>query len=444
MAENVIHTLGADVPRASPFASRPSRPPVCRVVVTPRPTAGGFARPPSRRSDARWVPPGGLVSVKGFDIVGGMVYVGGFLTAAPGGGWSADVPAPCLINPSLEIASGRARAGAQMAYFPSYTDITPEHRQTYLTWLSTGKRDASFSPGFAFLYFYGLERRLLIDNPPAKEEALLVAEVERLRTLYAENGSFNEYSTALLDIVALRRLTSAPSSLDAWRPELNDIGLGMSLPLKMKLALHAAAGAPLNFDHAVAGMLSLARHEGGLRPIVSMSRTRPEFLELVRRRFAKRFREGFRLRDRKDSRLVIGYRAAARHLEVDIRFEGAERLPDPSRLTWTKMAELCSKAAEDLMPYARVIGKERARAKGLEAALTLPPDLADIGATSPFKLWLGALPSPVAEVPLSALGRWCFGTEGAASGVKSARGISAILARFGFGMEPDPTHGGEK
>jgi hypothetical protein len=60
-----------------------------------------------------------------------MVYVGGFLTAAPGGGWSADVPAPCLINPSLEIASGRARAGAQMAYFPSYTDITPEHRQTY-------------------------------------------------------------------------------------------------------------------------------------------------------------------------------------------------------------------------------------------------------------------------------------------------------------------------
>ncbi len=431
--------------RAGTFAVRTTRPPACRVVVTPRPPAvtAGF-RPPSRPGDARWIPPGALATVKGFDIVGGMVYIGGFLTAAPGGGWSADFPAPCLINPSLEIASGSARPSSQMVYWPSYTDIAPEHRLTYLTWLSTGKRDPSFSPGFAFLYFYGLERRLLIDNPPAREEALLVAEVERLRTLYGENGSFNEYSTALLDIVALRRLSSGPSGLDAWRPELDGLGEGMSLPLKLKLALHAAAGAPLNFEHAVAGMLSLLPYQGGLRSTASMSQTRQEFLELVRRRFAKRFREGFRLRDRKDSRLAIGYRAAARHLEVDIRFEGPQRLPDPTTLTWTKMAELCSKAAEDLRPYARIIGKERARARCVEAALILPADLADIGAGAPFRLWLGALPSPVAEVPLSALGRWCFGEGQAASGLNPARRMSAILARFGFGMEPDPTHGGEK
>jgi hypothetical protein len=214
-----MHTSSATV-RAEALASVPrvTRPQasLCRIVVgTGR--RGGSApviRPGARRGeDARWIPPGGLVTVKGFDIPGGMVYVGSFLSGAPGVGWGANTPAPCLIDPSLKVASGRVSTNAEMGYWPSYADITPEHRLAYLNWLSTGKRDTSFPVGYAFLYFYGLERRLLVDDLRPNEEALLVEEVERLRSLYASSHSFGHYSKALLDVIELRRLCGGPSGV---------------------------------------------------------------------------------------------------------------------------------------------------------------------------------------------------------------------------------------
>jgi hypothetical protein len=355
-----------------------------------------------------------------------------------------DTSAPCLINPSLKVASGRVSTNADMGYWPSYADVTPEHRLAYLTWLSTGKCDTSFPVGYAFLYFYGLERRLLVDDPRPEEEALLVEEVERLCGLYASNHSFAHYSKALLDVVELRRLCARPSGLDAWKPDLNTVSRDMPLPLKVKLAIYAARGTPLDFEHAMAGMLSMAPDQGGIRYTAGVTRTRLEFMELVRRRFAMRFPEGFRLRDRKDSTLVLGYRPASAHLEVAMRVEGTGRLPDPMTLNWTKMTELCAKAAEDLAPFAKAVGKNRIRANSLEAGLALPSELADFGAIAPFKQWLDGLPGPVAEVSLKTLGRWCFGEGREASGIKQARELSSMLARLGYGMEPDPTHGAEK
>lgn len=432
---------------AAPLQAPTARFPVCRVVVRIGQRGGTPAvHPPRshRKDEARWIPPGGLMTVNGFDIPGGMVYVGGFLSGAPGGGWNADNPAPCLINPKLKVASDHVRTDVDMGYWPSYSDITSEHRLTYLTWLSTGKRDASFPVGYAFLYFYGLERRLLVDCPRPEEEALLVAEVERLRGIYASNGSFSGYSKQLLDVVELRRLSAGSSGLDAMKPDLTAAVRDLPMPVKIKLALHAVTGTPLDFEHAMAAMLTMQPYQGGIRPTISMSRTRAEYVELVRRRFAKRFPKGFILRDRKDSRLALGYRPASQHLDIEVRVEGVDHLPDPTTLTWTKMADLCIKAAEDLSPYAKAVGKDRSRADSLGAALVLPPDLADAGAVAPFRQWLDGLPVPVAEVPLKTLGRWCFGEGREASGLKQARDMSAMLARVGFGMEPDPSCGAEK
>ena len=394
------------------------------------------------------MPPDGTVAVNGFDIPGGMVYVGSFLAAVPGGGWDANVPAPCLINPAHRVASGPVRSVTDMGYWPSYADIKPEHRLAYLTWLSTGKRDASFPVGYAFLYFYGLERRLLADypEPGPEEETLLVAEVRRLRELYASDWSFQSYSRALLDVVELRRVSAGPSGLDAWKPDLAAISRGgeMPLPLKLKLALHATAGVPVDFEHAIAAMLAMLPAQGGPWSSIGMSRTREEFIELVRRRFPARFPGGYRLRNRKDSTMLMAYHAASRHLDVGLRIEGVSRLPDPTTLTWTKMAELCAKAAEDLGPYAKLVGKDRSRANSLAAATALPAELADLGGGGAFKRWLDRLPVPVAAVPLADLGHWCFGRGKEVNGLKQAREMSAMLAAFGFGMEPDPTHGGEK
>ena len=389
--------------------------------------------------------PGSIATIHGFDIPNGMVYVGSFMSAALGG-WYADQQSPCLIDPSLKVANRRAVVPTDMGYWPSYSAISPEHRLNYLTWLSTGKCDTSYPVGYAFLYFYGLERRLLLDNPKPDEESRLVAEVERLRTLYASSGPFSSYSRALLELVALRHLTREKEGLESWKPDLMSITRGSFLPLLLhiKLALHAVSGVPVDWKHATAAMLAMSPYQGGPPSSIGMSRTKREFIELVRQRFVRQFPRGYLLRDRKDSTLQLGYHAATQNLSVIVRIEGIKRLPDPTALTWTKISELCAKAAADLHGYAKLVGKGRQQAHTLAAAMALPPELADLGVTEPFKSWLSGLPSPVAQVPLATLGHWCFGEGKEATGAKQARGISIMLASVGYGMEPDPTYGGEK
>lgn len=373
-----------------------------------------------------------------------MVYVGSHLPASPRGSSAADIPAPCLINPSLKVAHSRGDATDDIGYWPSYADITPQHRLAYLHWLSSGRCDPAAPLGYPFLYFYGLERRLLVDRPPPDEEELLAAEVERLRGIYGSNHSFAHYSGALLQLIDLCRIVARDPGLDAWHPDLDNIGREMSLPLRLKLAVMAATGTPVDFEHAIAAILSMQPFQGGIRQGISVTRVRSEFIELARRRFAERFPKGFRLHGRKDSQLMLGYHAASRYLQVDVRIRGVSRFPDPMTLTWTKMAELCTEAAEDLSSYARLVGKGRTRADSVEAALALPPEFGDTDALVRFRGWLEELPGPVAEVPLQALGSRCFGEGREVAGLKQAREISAMLARFGFGMEPDPTHGAEK
>ncbi|GAA4488304.1 TerB N-terminal domain-containing protein [Gluconacetobacter asukensis] len=397
-----------------------------------------------KKDDAGWVPPGVSVTVHGFEITSGMVYVGNFLTAAPAGGWNADTPAACLIRPSLKVASGPPQTNSDLGYWPSYTDITPNQRLTYLHWLASGKSDTGYPLGYPFLYFYGLERRLVADTPSTTEEALLVAEVERLRSLFGNNGSFASYSTELLNFIQMRRALTDTQGLETWKPDLSALGDGMSPLLRVKLSLHALRGIPLDFDLAMAGILSLPPHLSGLWTRIAMTRARPEFIELTRHRFNQKYPHGFRLRDKKDSRLALTYRSASQYLHASVMFDGLDRLPDPTQLTWTKMTKLCEGAREDLTPFAKVAGKERERADSVAAALMLPPELGEGEAVRAFRTWLNGLPRPVADVPLKELGLRCFGAGKQAAGLRQTRDMSAMLMRLGYGMEPDPTHGGDK
>lgn len=398
-----------------------------------------------QKSDARWIAPGRLVTIRGFDVPGGMVYVGSFMPADPTGGWAAATPSPCLIDPSLKAASRRPAPAADLGYWPSYSDISAECRLRYLHWLSGGKRDPDIPIGYVFLHFYGIERRLLVDGPSPEETTLLVAEIGRLREVYGANASFSRYGESLVQVVEAQRLLESENGLAAWCPDLNVSSREKAFLLKLKIAHQVIAGEPLDFGLALAGMLTLNLQNGSIRQGIGITRAKPEFIELARRRFAKKFPDGFRLRDRKDTRLSLGYRPASRHLEFHLAINGgAGRLPDPEWLTWTKMADLCAKAAEDLVPYAKLVGKTRAKAGSVEAALLLPPELAgteSAGTTAAFGSWLANLPRPVAQIRLAELGQWCFGDDSESLGAKRLREISAILDRLGYGMEPDATHG---
>ena len=408
---------------------------------------GNNAAKAGRGNEAQWLPPGRLVTVNGFNISGGMVYVGSLFAAVPGN-CQPDSKPPCLIDPALKVSEAPAETPGDLNYWPSYSGITPLQRATYLTWLAGGKRDG-VPVGYAFLYFYGLERRLLVDRPGCDEEALLVAEMRRLQELYGSSGSFSAHVASLLDFVELRRLSRAPGGLGAWSPDLtvDQAGFEMPMALRIKLSLHALSGVPVDFEHVMAGLLAMRFQGNGISSTVGVSRTRELFLDLARRRFDRCFPWGFPLADNRETTMVLTYRPAMQGQAFEIRADGVPRLPDPAMLAWDNARDIFNGAASELGSYAKLVREGRYPADSLIAALALPSDLADTAAAAPVaaaQQWLDRLPTPVAEVSFSALGRLCFGVGKQLLAIKQPREVSAMLARLGYGMEPDPAQGGEK
>lgn len=73
-----------------------------------------------------------------------------------------------------------------LSYFPHYIDLTPGQRYKYLTWLRN--IDEPVDIGYVFLYFYGLEKHLILGDIDKA-----VAQIIRLRE-HHKNRSFQTYS----------------------------------------------------------------------------------------------------------------------------------------------------------------------------------------------------------------------------------------------------------
>ncbi len=388
----------------------------------------------SRGNNFAWHPPGAVATIAGHTIPGGMVYVGN-------AGGAQYEGTGCVIDPALPVARvAEQDPSAKMGYWPSYRDISPSCRLIYLRWLSTGKADPATDIGYVFLYFYGLERRLLVDRPGPEEGALLVAELRRLRSIYAGNGSFDGYSRALLETVEMIRLLADPSGMQTFVPDLT-LPVGSMPPLlKVAIARKVVADEPLDFALAAAGLVGVARNALSLNTL-ALDRARVAFLQLLRPRFEAAFPQGFKLRNRKDSHLRFEYRAAAAGLRVDLAaLAKIETLPDPATLTWTKLLDLAVQVAGELQTYAALLAGHPDRAKSLTALVGCPAELASSIAVE-ARVWVAGLPGPVAPTPFADLARHAIGVTGAKWTTRHHRSVAQALACVERGMEPDPLDG---
>lgn len=400
----------------------------------------------AKRVEPIWHPPGTAAYVKGYAISDGMVYVGDNLGGGLTSYYTSGV-APCFIDVNLPVARTNADvSGAGMHYWPSYSEIAPECRLAYLEWLAGGKRAPQYSIGYVFLYFYGIERRLLIERPDARETGFLVKEILRLRQIYGGNASFQRYSRALLEAIEARHLLANPNSAVQFKPDLSATNQEMPLPLRIAIALKVSREEPLSFELATAGYLSIPEFAGGSRLRVGATRARSEFLDLMRLRFAKAFPDGFKLRNKKSSQLRIDYKAASKNERIDLAAGmNLKGVPDPIELTWTKLVELGEEAMDDLAPYARFIGRNPEKSASPEALLLLPAELQSNAVEDRFASqteWLEALEKPIAQVPLCEVA-----TQFSGSGEvdqRQFRAIAELLQSLGYGIEPDPLFGGMK
>lgn len=139
--------------------------------------------------EIKWHGANETVEIQGYKLKG-LVYTGASKS-------NTNIPNHVILR-NLKVQETKNGFADKLEYWPAYSDISPACRAKYLRYLANGATDPNIEIGYVFLYFYGLETRLMQDSSQDQDE--VTAEVRRLRNLYANsNESFNRYSKSLLE-----------------------------------------------------------------------------------------------------------------------------------------------------------------------------------------------------------------------------------------------------
>ena len=375
------------------------------------------------------MPPGQSVTIAGITIPDGMIYVGPHLPRLDGFGTDN-----CLIDPGLPVRAAKAEP---TYYFPAYARLAPAQRHAYLRWLADGRCAPDVDLGYVFLFFYGLERRLITELKAA-EAPVLVAEIERLRGIYGGNASFARYSA---DLLAVARLLyrGAPDE----PPELEGRTWQMPLDLQVGLGHLVAFGTPLSG----AWMLAWLRCDPNMSWRAPAKRAADALTALFLKRFSERFPAGLTVKP-PQRKLRPTYRACSGTFTVSVSLEAAgAELPDVSSLTGplNKVRPIAEACMADLDAYSRFLGKAPDRRDSLEAFALLPPDLRGDppAAVRALADWLdGAVAEPAANLPFAELAQRLLGQSPDKPTKRDMQSLAAALGVLGYGLEPDPAFGG--
>ncbi len=406
--------------------------------MTPARTTGRLvSASPSVSADECWVPAGREVTIAGYTIPGGMLYVGSGLLAVAGHGVE-----PALIDPSLPVRrSSPNRSGAGMLYWPSYSSISGECRAAYLEWLAAGRRDPSAYIGYVFLYFYGLERRALGDSRQSEQSKddvpAIMGEVKRLLQVYSGNNSFLGYARKFLDVLTL--FSDGECIVDS---SMERTGYELPIALRVGIARIVAAGKPLSPDLALNWFLM--HPETSLR--TPMRRCAQEFRELFRARYRREFHDGLVLKpNRSKLKVTISTASASFGGQVDLNFE----LPDIAALTApvAKLRQIGESCAADLDAFSRWVGRNADSSKTVAAVALLPGELATTHDSQEAQaLWnwiektLGAQDRAVCSA--DDLLRHCASFGEGKLAKSEAVLLAQLLEKGSFGIEPDVRFGG--
>lgn len=385
------------------------------------------------QSSKAWVPPGEGVSINGYEVPDGMVYVGTDLSSVDGfHGTDA-----CLIDPTLDVdASKSDPEGTRMSYWPSYSSIDPGCRATYLEWLANGRRDPNIDIGYVFLFFYGLERRVLFDaqhsSQVRSEIPRILAEVEELLEVYGEASSFPGYATRFLNAV---RAKYDPESLSTvqYTSRRRELPLGERVRIGRQIAEEGPLDPEVAFEWFEQSPNTYLRTPG--------QRCEEEFKSLFLAKYQERFKQGL-IENSDNAPLTVSYRSASRSLP-DLGEIEVDGLPDISALSkpLEAMQELANECCDELDSYSRYVGRSDDR-DSLEALSFLPESLLDDHQSESLTDCVRAIEnelggSEMVETNLDLLLEYWPVESSANVRKRDLRRLANLLEKLGFGLEPD-------
>lgn len=141
-------------------------------------------RPP--KNSVQFYGPGTVVNLGYGSLTDSLVY-------ATGGRFD-QLRDSSLIELGLPVAK-QSDTSERLGYWPSYHNCNPGQRAAYLQWLYGGRSHQVAELGYVFIFFYGLERRIVVDG---QDHERVARELIRLLPMFGQSNSFAGYATRLL------------------------------------------------------------------------------------------------------------------------------------------------------------------------------------------------------------------------------------------------------
>jgi tellurite resistance protein len=387
-------------------------------------------------SKSRWVPRSEQIEVAGLTIQGGMLYFGTSVRD------SYRREEPSLINPNISVSKVPVDPTVKLtSYWPNYSEITPDARRAYLDWLADGRKNPQADIGYVFLFFYGLERRALIDAASSeearKELPLIVDEIKRLISIYKQSSSFHRYAADLLEYVHAAYLPQ--DNEEEFLTGEQPFNYQLPISLRIRLGRFAIAREPLPAAWAIRWVLS----DVSIYRRTAATRCAAEFTKIFEALYKEKYGDGIIL-PVNSAKLKIQYMAASAALRGTQLMITPGDLPDITAISGprNKLQTLVNDCTKALDAYSRFLGRHPDQANSFEAYMCLPT-----------KFWPETIKSAFARLKQEATNQFVLLNQKDLSAQLHGSGnftrecISAMAGHFeemGLGIEPDVVGGARR
>ncbi len=394
-------------------------------------------RPPSEPLE--WIGPNQQRVVHGFRLNDGMIYQAKSRLPWPG--------EPSAIDPTLKVEEPARGEDAKLGYYSHYSYLTPAQRGAYLEWLSQGRRDLSPGErdlGYVFLFFYGLERRILIDGDPHPVLRKEIFELLNLYSPFARSRSLQNYFLELLHFSGYREGTETyrqnwPLWLQAYGARLD------GETVKLVLANLFERSEPMHWT--VAWHLA-SRLESSQKSVV-VERTGEKFWKLFEQRFEESYPGGMQLKSAKQKAWVEYHPASSALLNLAADKPNTFRIQVPnimgSHSQFNKIADIWNSCVKDLSGFSRALAHKTASPdeKALLAYLKLPEEVRDPGEHPLAGEWTELLNACEREdtfffVPVASVSAMFGFAERDNLTAAQGRRLSEHVNSLGYQLAPDP------
>ena len=382
-----------------------------------------------------WIPAGRIVNIKGYEI-NGMVYVGIPPNITNYNTNNVEL-SKAYIDPSKNVSRTQSNnQGEFVPFAPSYSKIDSASRASYLDWLARGKADTSYSPSYFLMYFFGLERRYMLDNPPDEEKKLIVQEVKRILEIMPKR-KLKPYLNHFLSFIGITQNTRT------YCEDFTDEVEG-NLPFNLKAELGCVLAEEGRFTSSQ--MLEWFLNHNESRIGEAAERYPNEFCELFQAKLDKRKPNGIKIAlhpNQKIAPLVIEYYATSEEFVHNVGLKHkSNQVPDISEFKEPHnfVQKLADEVESSLSNYCQYSNANRNSKNKVEAISLLPISLRKTRTIKGLRKYLNWANQVISDGGVTTAGEAIALVEGKKSTTiyrEQWEKTTNLFALAGYGLAPD-------